>query len=139
MCVSVRCSQRPTVSPILFGAMTEDAKIESVSLQFGTLQGQTQTLSFPRGSTLGDFLCTQDKHAERRGDSLRDGVPNKHVRAEGHQNPASNVSLVRPIAMQSPANNGLDKLTNPFGIDLTNEANRQDPRVAGPVDVRCVH
>ena len=66
VCVTVRCRQRPTVSPILLGAMTEDAKIdESVSIQFGTLQGQKQTLTFPRGSTLGVFLCTRNTHAVR--------------------------------------------------------------------------
>ena len=62
MCVTVRCRSEPLprVTPILLGAMAEDAKIdESVSIQLGTLQGQKQTLTFPRGSTLGVF-CVRE-------------------------------------------------------------------------------
>ena len=65
------CSQRPTVSPILLGAMTEDAKIEAVSVQFGTLQGQKQTLTFPRGSSLGVF-CVRETLMQREEESERE-------------------------------------------------------------------
>ena len=59
MCAIEGRSQRP-ISPVLFCAMTEETKIEYVSVQFATLQGEKQMLSFPRGTTLGVFfLCKQ--------------------------------------------------------------------------------
>ena len=47
--------------------MAEAPKTEYVSAQYVTLQGQQQTLSFPRTTALGDLfvLHTQEKQHDR--------------------------------------------------------------------------